>query len=193
MAQIAIFTSGHSRGSNFLAIYNYIVENKLPISIRYLLVTDLTSPVASLASERGIPVICYADKSVRLKDYLVNLCQKEPVDLIALCGFMRKLGSAFFEAVTTPVVNIHPALLPKYGGKGMFGMNVHKAVFESGEKVSGATVHYVNEHYDAGDIICQQECDISGCGSPEEIANRVLQIEHDIYPMAIERELHQKK
>jgi len=187
MAQIAIFTSGHSRGSNFLAIYNYILANKLPITIRYLLVTDFTSPVARLASERGIPVMCYADKSVKINDYLVNLCQKHPVDLIALCGFMRKLGSAFFEAVSTPVVNIHPALLPKYGGKGMFGMNVHKAVFANGEKVSGATVHFVNEHYDAGSIISQKECDISHCQSPEEIATHVLKIEHEIYPKAIEK------
>jgi len=191
MKQLAIFTSGHSRGSNFLAIYNYILENKLPINIRYLLVTDFTSPVASLATERGIPVICYADKNIKINDYLIDLCQKHPVDLIALCGFMRKLGSAFFEHITAPVVNIHPALLPKYGGKGMFGMNVHKAVFEHHETVSGATVHFVNEHYDDGSIICQQECDISGCKLPEEIASSVLQVEHTIYPKVIERLLCQ--
>jgi folate-dependent phosphoribosylglycinamide formyltransferase PurN len=103
---------------------------------------------------------------------------------------MRKLSKEFFEAVKTPVINIHPALLPKYGGKGMYGMNVHKAVFEAGEKESGATVHYVNEEYDKGEIITQKRCDISMCISPDEIAEKVLKIEHEIYPKTIEKLLY---
>ena len=186
MKKIAILTSGQSRGSNFLAIYDYFIAHKLPISIDYLVVTDKTSPIVQLALDRNIKVKYYETKEQKLNDFLIKTILKDPVDLIVLAGFMRKLSSDFFQSIKTPIINIHPALLPKYGGKGMFGMNVHKAVFEAGEKVSGATVHYVNENYDEGEIISQKECDISMCNTPEEIAKTVLKIEHEIYPKAIE-------
>ncbi|HOQ80442.1 MAG TPA: formyltransferase family protein, partial [Candidatus Cloacimonadota bacterium] len=104
-----------------------------------------------------------------------------------LAGFMRKLSEQFLDTINTPLINIHPALLPKYGGKGMYGSNVHNAVFTAGEKISGATVHYVNKNYDEGDIIMQQSVDITDCQSPEEIGKKVLAIEHQIYGAAIEK------
>jgi len=185
MKSIAIFTSGHSRGSNFLAIYDYIIQNGLPIKIHYIVITDTTAPIITLAHERGIKTILYDTPDTPINTFLIDIVSQNPTDLIALCGFMRKLNYSFFAQVHTPVVNIHPALLPKYGGKGMYGMHVHSAVFAGGEKVSGATVHYVNEVYDGGDIILQKACDISFCKSPEEIAQQVLRIEHEIYPRAI--------
>ena len=184
MKQIAVFTSGFSRGSNFLAICEYIRLHGLPVNIRYLFVTDRNAPIIEHAQALGIEIVYY-DSDVKLNDFLVDLCEAKPVDLIVLAGFMRKFSSLFFQKIDTPIVNIHPALLPKYGGKGMFGMNVHRAVFEAGEKVSGATVHFVNENYDEGEVILQKECDISMCGSAEEVGKVVLGIEHEIYPMAI--------
>jgi len=187
MKHIAILTSGQSRGSNFLAIYNYIEKLNLSITIDYLFVTDIDSPIVELAKERYIKVIHYADQSEKLNDFLIRTCKVNPVDLLVCAGFMRKLSKEFFQKIKTPVVNIHPALLPKYGGKGMYGINVHKAVFEAGEKVSGATVHFVNENYDEGHIIVQKECDILGCRSAESIAQKVLKVEHEIYPRTIRK------
>jgi len=185
MSNIALFTSGHSRGSNFLAIYDYICLKSLPIAIRYIVVTDETAPIITLAHDRDIQTILYDRHDIHINNFLIDVCSQNPTDLIALCGFMRKLNRSFFESIKTPVINIHPALLPKYGGKGMYGMHVHTAVFASGDTLSGATVHYVNEHYDAGNIILQKTCDISDCHSPEEIAQRVLKIEHEIYPQVV--------
>ena len=185
MKKIAIITSGHSRGSNFLAIHDYLKKQAIPIEIEYLVAFDQTAPVVQLAKERNIPIFFYEETDKKLNDFLIKTIKQNPVDLIVLAGFMRKLSRSFFLSINTPVVNIHPALLPKYGGKGMYGLNVHKAVFAAGEKVSGATVHFVTENYDEGEIIYQKECDISMCSSPEEIAKEVLKIEHEIYSRAI--------
>ena len=122
---------------------------------------------------------------MRINDFLIKTCQDNYVDLIVLCGFMRKLSQSFFNNVKTPIINIHPALLPKYGGKGMYGMNVHNAVFANGDKKSGVTVHFVNENYDEGSIIRQKECDISNCKSADEVAKCVLEVEHEIYPEVV--------
>ena len=120
---------------------------------------------------------------------LLELCGAEKIDLIALAGFMSLLSGDFLASVRIPVVNIHPALLPKYGGPGMYGMKVHEAVFACGDKVSGATVHLVDPQYDHGETIAQQQVDISSCISPDEIAALVLRIEHQLYAPAIYRYL----
>ena len=196
MKKIAIFTSGLSRGSNFLAIYNHIQKRKLPISIEYIVITNEHAPIKELANERGIkiynikpPVLNTEHKQLSINSQLITIILNHPADLIVLAGYMRKLNIDFFDKIKTPMINIHPSLLPKYGGKGMYGMNVHKAVFDAGEMISGATVHYVNEEYDGGKIITQKECDISMCQSPEEIAQTVLKVEHEIYPNVIENML----
>jgi len=106
--------------------------------------------------------------------------------LIVLAGFMRKLSENFISE-TVPIINIHPALLPKFGGKNMYGTAVHKAVFDSNEKKSGVTVHLVNNDYDSGQILNQREVDIADCSNPEEIGARVLELEHLIYPETIEK------
>lgn len=186
MKKIAVLTSGKSRGSNFLAIYNHIKENKLEINIDFLLVTDMDSPVVKLAQERSIDVILI-NPEMKINDFLIYLFTSSDIDLIVLAGFMRKINSSFFAKIKIPVVNIHPALLPKFGGKGMYGMKVHQAVFDSKEDISGATVHYVNAEYDKGSIILQETCDISDCVSPEEISQKVLKIEHSLYIEAIKK------
>ncbi|HEX2981902.1 MAG TPA: formyltransferase family protein, partial [Ignavibacteriales bacterium] len=116
---------------------------------------------------------------------LPSILQKLNIDLITLAGYLKKIPDEICSLYTNRMINIHPALLPAFGGKGMYGMNVHKAVFDSSAKVSGATVHFVNEVYDSGAIIMQKCVDISGVTSPEEIAEKVLKVEHEIFPAAI--------
>lgn len=184
--KIAVLTSGHSRGSNFKAIVDYIRMNDLPIDVAFLFAVDATAPVIQLCKEYNIPVIL-AKNTSRINDQLIEVFGIESVDLIVLAGFMRKINDSLLQSVKCPIINIHPALLPKFGGKGMFGMNVHQAVFDAKEQYSGATVHLVSNQYDEGDIIIQQSIEISDCKSPEEIAHRVLKIEHEIYPLAIKK------
>ncbi|PID30647.1 MAG: phosphoribosylglycinamide formyltransferase [Candidatus Cloacimonadota bacterium] len=117
----------------------------------------------------------------------ISLLKKHKVDLIVLAGYMKKISPKVLESFEGRIINIHPALLPNYGGKGMYGMNVHNKVFENGEKVSGATIHYVNDKYDDGDIILSRSVDISNAKSPEEIQKTVLKIEHILYSDAIKK------
>lgn len=158
----------------------------MPVEIRFATAARASAPVAELCKELGIP--CEILDPRRQADFeakLLSLCHKENIALIALAGFMSLLSADFLNKVGIPVLNIHPALLPKYGGKGMFGMAVHEAVFFCGDKVSGVTVHRVDPLYDHGEIIAQTEVDISDCPSPEEIAARVLEVEHRLYAPAI--------
>ncbi|PKP39657.1 MAG: phosphoribosylglycinamide formyltransferase, partial [Bacteroidetes bacterium HGW-Bacteroidetes-15] len=125
-------------------------------------------------------------------DELQNGCVKDilvakGVDFIVLAGFLKLIPLNLIEAYPNRIVNIHPALLPKYGGKGMFGMRVHKAVLDAGEKESGITIHLVNENYDEGNIIFQAKCPVISCDDPEALAERIHSLEHEYYPIVIER------
>ena len=108
-------------------------------------------------------------------------------DLIVLAGFLWKFPEHIIAKYPNKIINIHPALLPKYGGKGMYGMNVHNAVLENKEKETGITIHYVNEHYDEGEFIFQQKVNIEDCASAEEIAAKIHELEHKHFPEVIER------
>jgi phosphoribosylglycinamide formyltransferase-1 len=107
------------------------------------------------------------------------------IDFIVLAGYLKLIGKQIVDRYSNRIINIHPALLPSFGGKGMYGSHVHQAVYERGVKVSGVTVHLVNNEYDAGPIVLQRCVAIDSAQSPEEIANRVLEIEHEIFPQAI--------
>ena len=127
-----------------------------------------------------------SSKDMRLYEAeLMRLVKCHRVELIALAGFLKLLSSELLDQLAIPVLNIHPALIPEHCGKGMYGMKVHKAVFAAGETISGATVHIVDPVYDHGRIVIQKQTDISDCVSPEEIAARVLSLEHSIYAPAI--------
>jgi phosphoribosylglycinamide formyltransferase-1 len=109
------------------------------------------------------------------------------IDLIALAGYLRLIPPAVIKRYPQRIVNIHPALLPDFGGRGMYGLNVHKAVLAAGETESGATVHFVDEHYDEGDIIAQARVPVLPNDTPETLAARVLTVEHELLPNALER------
>ncbi len=183
---IAFLTSGKSRGSNFEAVMTHLQKSEVPIVVKFLIITHTDAPITKRAEKFGVKYYLL-DKKKTFEETLLQLINENVVHLIVLAGFMRKLSADFLQNYHGDIINIHPALLPKYGGKSMFGMRVHETVFKAKEKFSGASVHYVNEHYDEGEIIAQQKIPIDHCESAEEIARAVLKIEHKLYPEVIEK------
>jgi len=183
---IAFLTSGKSRGSNFEAIMTHLQKCNVLIEAKFLIITRADAPITQRAEKFGVRYILLDDKNT-FEQKLLALLNKNNVHLVVLAGFMRKLSEDFLQKYSGDIINIHPALLPKFGGKGMFGMRVHEEVFQMNEKFSGASVHYVNERYDEGEIIAQRKIPIDHCTSAEEIAREVLKIEHQLYPEVIEK------
>lgn len=161
-------------------------ENAKDIQIDFVVRTKSSAPVGEVCKELGIDCIClpYRDPD-EFETALLHLIQERRIDLIVLAGFLKLLSADFCDNCHKPIFNIHPALLPAYGGKGMYGAAVHKAVFAAKEQYSGATVHLVDPIYDHGRILAQEKVWIGDCKSSEEIAARVLKIEHSIYAKAI--------
>jgi len=183
---IAFLTSGKSMGSNFEAVMTHIQKCNVPIRAKFLIITRADAPITQRAEKFGVKFIFLDDKKT-FEQKLLTFLNKNNVHLIILAGFMRKLSEDFLQKYPGDIINIHPALLPKFGGKGMFGMRVHEEVFQMKENFSGASVHYVNERYDEGKIIAQRKIPIDHCTSAEEIAKEVLKIEHELYPEVIEK------
>lgn len=184
--RIAILASGHSRGSNLRAMHEYFVQNRLPVAIELAIFTRADSPALALAASLGIATkVVSARDMAAYEQQVIALCKLHDISLIALAGFLKRLSAGFLQQIGIPVLNIHPALLPQYGGPGMYGMAVHEAVFSARERQSGATVHLVDPLYDHGHIVAQEAVDISGCLSPAEIAATVLKTEHALYGKAI--------
>ncbi len=182
---IAVFVSG--RGSNLRAIINSrLLEGK--VFVRVVVSDKISCPALEYAASLKIDTKTVSGKGlpgtlnyIELADFL----NEKGINLVVLAGFLRLIPADFIKKLNCRIINIHPALLPLYGGRGMYGMNVHNAVFSSGDKISGPTVHYVNEHYDEGAIIANLPVDISRAGSPEEVASLVLEKEHILLPNVI--------
>ena len=119
-------------------------------------------------------------------DSVLKELQKAKIDLIVCAGFLWKILDNILRAFPKRIINVHPALLPKFGGKGMYGMNVHKAVIEAGEKESGITVHYLNERYDEGEVIFQAKCKVTTVDTPETLAQKVHDLEKEHFPKVTE-------
>ncbi len=188
MIKVAVFVSG--RGSNLRAIVNYFKINRQKVSVNLVISNKPDCPAFNFALENEIQTFVVKSKNTNKSfswEEILNTLKKNEIDLIVLAGFLKKIPNKIVKEFRFRIINIHPALLPSFGGKGMYGINVHRAVFESSAKVSGATVHFVNEKYDEGKIIAQKCVDISDVNSPEEIAERVLKIEHKILPAVIEK------
>jgi len=182
---LAVFVSG--RGSNLRAVLESPALKNL-IEIKAVVGDKLYCPAFDMAKNFSIPVYSVGKKEGFISfDDLIIILKDFKIDMIVLAGFLKLIPESFVKAFRNKIINIHPALLPSFGGSGMYGMNVHRAVFESSAKVSGASVHYVDETYDTGRIIAQRCVDISNVKSPEEIAERVLSIEHQLLPYVIEK------
>jgi folate-dependent phosphoribosylglycinamide formyltransferase PurN len=167
-------------------MHEYMRANSLPVQIALAVFTRADSPAYALAQSLGINSVVISAKDMRVFEAQVTqLCTELGVSLIALAGFLKQLSAEFIATIAIPILNIHPALLPKYGGKGMYGMAVHKAVWEAGESISGASIHLVDPLYDHGLVIASEEVSIAHCQSPEEIAQTVLKVEHRLYAKSI--------
>ncbi len=179
----AIFVSG--RGSNLQAILEYRQKIKR-IEIEAVVSDKINCPAFEIARQNLIPVLSVGTKEGCISyEQLLKKLEQLGIEFIVLAGFLKLVPSDFVKRFENNIINIHPALLPSFGGKGMYGMNVHEAVFKSSAKVSGATVHLVDPDYDTGKIVAQQCVDISDVKSPEEIAARVLEVEHRILPNVV--------
>ncbi len=186
--RLAIFASG--RGSNFQAILIAIAAHRLRAQVALCVSNRPEAGALQIARAAQIPVAVIEEKHfANASDYEAALAEqlaKHEVNFIALTGFMRKIPAGIVQQFRYRIVNIHPALLPSFGGKGMYGHRVHEAVLEYGCKVSGATVHLVDEEYDTGAPILQRSVPVLDDDTPETLAARVLEVEHRIYPEALQ-------
>lgn len=180
---IAVFVSG--RGSNLQAILDAEYLKGI-INVTAIFSDKKECRAFNIAEKHRIPAFTIGKGASEI-DYeeAARLLEEQKVELIVLAGYLKLLPVFFVEKFIGKIINIHPALLPKFGGKGMYGMNVHKAVFNSHSEVSGPTVHFVDTSYDTGRIIAQKEIDITSASSPEEVAEIVLKEEHKLLPFVI--------
>ncbi|MGD1889881.1 MAG: phosphoribosylglycinamide formyltransferase [Cyclobacteriaceae bacterium] len=183
MKNLAVFASGN--GTNAEKIFEQFQEHP-SVRVSLLLTNNPAAGVIRRAARFRVPVEVF-DKSILAKtDDVVKTLKAHQIDWIALAGFMLMVPQNLIDAFPNRIVNIHPALLPAYGGKGMYGMHVHRAVVEAGESSSGITIHYVNERYDEGAIIFQASCPVSSDDTAETLAEKIHQLEHQYYPQIIE-------
>lgn len=187
MKKIVIFASGS--GSNAEQIILHF-KNSNQGNVVGILSNNLHAKVLDRAKKHDVPFQTFTKEELNNGSVLQKVQDFQP-DLIVLAGFLLKFPSDIIAQYPNKIVNIHPALLPNYGGKGMYGMFVHQAVLENKEKETGISIHYVNEHYDEGGIIFQQSVNIEDCTTAEEIAQKVHELEHEYFPVLIEKLLTQ--
>ncbi|MCB9225876.1 MAG: phosphoribosylglycinamide formyltransferase [Chitinophagales bacterium] len=185
---IAIFVSG--RGSNAKAIIEQ--QNNLGFQVDLLVVSSAKAKAIDIAIENHIDYIVLDKEQFLNTNAIVNTLTQYNIELIILAGFLWKIPSYLINAFPEKILNIHPSLLPKYGGKGMYGMHIHKAVYQNKEKETGITIHLVNEHYDDGKILFQKAVEINKEDTPETIAEKVLKLEHKSFAPTIEKYLKTK-
>jgi phosphoribosylglycinamide formyltransferase-1 len=180
--RIAVFASGG--GSNFQAIADACASGEIPAEIVGCVTTRTDAGVVQRAESLGIPVRVLGPDA-DTPDRLLALLEEHDVDLAVLAGYMRMIPAAVVQAYRHRMMNIHPALLPSFGGRGLYGMRVHRAVIDYGVRWTGATVHFVDEEYDSGPIILQDVVAVEQDDTPESLAARVLRLEHRLYPRAV--------
>jgi len=184
MTKLAIFASG--KGTNAEAIIRHFAKNK-EISIALVVSGNPRAGVLEVAKKYGIPAEVVTQQELCSSDKLLESLRCHKVDFIALAGFMWLVPQSLLDAFPGKIVNIHPALLPRHGGKGMYGKKVHEAVLRSREKESGITIHHVNENFDEGEIIFQAKCAVAPGDDAATLATKVQQLEHLHYPKVIEQ------
>ncbi len=184
---VAIFASG--AGSNARKIIEYFEGGGLAaarIKVSLIVCNVPGAGVLEIAKEKGIPTLMIKKDEFTATGYVESLHNAE-IQFIVLAGFLWKVPEVLVRAYPKGIINIHPALLPKYGGKGMYGSRVHEAVIAAGEKESGITIHWVNEHYDEGGIIYQAKCEVTLSDTPATLANKIHALEHAHFAPTIER------
>ncbi len=182
MKKIAVFVSGS--GSNAENIANYFQQKEVELA---LIVSNNPKAYAlERAKKLSIKSITIDRAEFYETNKIVEILQKHEIDLLILAGFLWLVPPRLISAFPNKIINIHPALLPQYGGKGMYGMHVHRAVVKNKETETGITIHWVNEKYDDGAILFQAKCSLTGTDTPEDIAHKIHKLEFEHYPKIIE-------
>ncbi len=182
MKQLAIFVSG--RGSNFRKIHAAVLSGKVPGRVALLVTDKPQCPAADYARDSGIEVVHYPAPEMA-PPALVRAFRQAGIDFVILAGYLKLVPSEVVRAYPRAMLNIHPALLPAFGGKGYYGRRVHEAVIASGAKVSGVSVHFVDEEYDNGPIVAQVVVPVLPDDTPDTLAKRVLKQEHRLYSKVV--------
>lgn len=188
MHSLIIFASG--AGSNAKAIIDYFKKTETA-KVSLIVCNKVGAGVLDIAEQENIPVLLIDKEKIKAHGFVDQLLAEKP-SLIVLAGFLWKIPEAIVQHFDNKIINIHPALLPKYGGKNMYGSNVHKAVIAAKEKESGITIHYVNEVYDEGKVIVQAHCNISTDDDDVTLAKKIHYLEHFYFPRTIEFLLSQQ-
>ena len=183
MEKIAIFASGS--GTNAQRIIEYFKGHSF-ISVDLILSNNPEAFVLTRAKSAGIPTVIFTRKEFYETERVLTILKEQKITFIVLAGFLWLIPDYLLHEYSGKIVNIHPALLPKYGGKGMYGMRVHESVIKSLDKESGITIHMVNEKYDDGQIIFQSRCKVEPEDTPETLAQKVHALEYEHYPRLIE-------
>tara|TARA_Y100001970_G_C14097839_1_gene783721 strand:+ start:392 stop:1012 length:621 start_codon:yes stop_codon:yes gene_type:complete len=185
--QIVVFASG--TGSNFISIIEKINSKNLKAKVCLLVSNNSKCGAVNFAANHGINVFIYNSNRFPNDDnqnILVKKLNSYNLDLILLAGYMKKISQSLINRFKNKILNIHPSLLPLYGGKGFYGIKVHEAVFKNKDKQSGATVHFIDMDYDTGPILIQEKINLKSNETPTTIAKKVLKVEHKIYFKALE-------
>lgn len=188
MKNIAIFASGE--GSNTQNIIENFRSPDVGIKVALVISNNPKANVLNRAKDAGIATFLLDRNTFYNSTQTEEQLIAAKIDLIVLAGFLWKVPENLIKSFPDKIINIHPALLPKYGGKGMYGMNVHKAVVEAKEKQSGISIHFVNEEYDKGQLIAQYVCPVAPSDTPEMVAHKIHQLEYEFFPKAIVDLLH---
>lgn len=186
--RIAIFASGN--GSNAENICSYFKRSE-DIQVSVILTNNSESGVVDRCRKLDIPLISFSKNELELK-ILLKLLDLH-IDYIVLAGFLLKIPLSIIQAYPDRIINLHPALLPKFGGKGMYGIHVHNAVIKAGESESGITIHCVSEEYDKGEILAQFRIPVDKTESPEELQTRIHELEYKYFPVVIESFINRDK
>lgn len=182
--QIALFASG--AGSNARRIMEHF-QSHPRVQVKLVVSNNPAAGVLTLAREAGIPTLLIDKQQFNKGDGYLPLLREAGIGFIVLAGFLWKVPPVLIQAFPRRIVNIHPALLPKYGGKGMYGHHVHEAVLAAGDRESGITIHYADEQYDHGQTIFQATCPVEPGDTPASLAAKVQQLEHRHYPEVLEK------
>jgi phosphoribosylglycinamide formyltransferase-1 len=189
MKNIALFASGG--GSNALEIIKHFKGNS-KANIQFIVTNNPQAGIINKAKLQGVPVFVFTLDFLCKGDALLSFLNQNNIDWIVLAGYLKKIPDNVIASFPNSIINIHPSILPEFGGKGMHGIAVHKAVISAKKKETGITIHYVNEEYDAGKIIFQITCEVKSEDTPESLAERVLGLEHRYFATTIEKLLDVK-
>ncbi len=187
MPKIAIFASG--AGSNATQITNYFKKQKASILVDCFLTNKRSAGIYEVAEQLNLPIFQFDNIQFAEAMPVVELLRERGVEWIVLAGFLRKIPTKLIQEFEGKMMNLHPSLLPKYGGKGMYGRYVHESVIENKEKESGITIHLVNQNFDEGEILFQRSCELGEEETIDSLASKIQKLEHEYFPKVIEEQI----